>query len=326
MSLCRLCVLVLLCCPTLALAQEVADTDGEPRIALVKMPYSGSRNVQELSPVPDYLEQGGIVDFLAEMGVALKPVETVRLTAEEEHEYGEWHRLGLANGHLADIVAKSTKEGYLTVGLLANCSSLLGVLGGLQHSGPTRRPLRVGLVFVDSHGDFNTPETTLSGMLGGMPVAVSAGMALSNLRLESGLEPALPTSYIVMAGVRDTDPLEQELLDRSEVQHISVADIRDRSANLHEQMERLSRLTDVIYVHVDMDVLDPGEVSGHPLTVADGPTSLELADALAEMFEYEKVAALGIASTPSGERDPEGRSLQAAYNLVAGAVQGVRRR
>src|SRR2546430_11974360 len=41
---------------------------------------------------------------------------------------------------------------------------------GLQHSGPTARPLRVAMVFIDAHGDFNTPETTLSGMLGGMPV------------------------------------------------------------------------------------------------------------------------------------------------------------
>ena len=300
--------------------------DGVTKVALVKMPYSGARNVPELSPGPDYLEQGGIVEFLEDMDVGVKPIQTIRLTPEDEDEYGEWHRLGLANGHLADVVAANTKEGYLTVGLLANCNSLLGVLGGLQHSGPTRRPLKVGLVFVDSHGDFNTPETTLSGMLGGMPVAVAAGMALTNLRHESGLEPALPTRYIVMAGVRDTDPLEQELLDRSEVEHVSVADIRDRSENLHSQMERLSRLTDIIYIHIDMDVLDPSEVAGHPLTVADGPTSMELADALAEMFRYEKVAALGIASTPSGERDPEGKSRQAAYNLVAGAIEGIRRR
>jgi arginase family enzyme len=91
-------------------------------------------------------------------------------------------------------------------------------------------------------------------------------------------------------------------------------------------MERLSRLADVIYVHIDMDVLDPGEVPGHPLTVADGPTSRELSAALTEMFRFEKVAALGIASTPADERDPEGRSLRAAYTLVDGALAGVRHR
>jgi arginase len=309
-----------------AIAQDFRSEDGRLKVALVKMPYSGSRNVAELSDVPDYLEDGGLADLLAERGAALQPLSTVALTAEEEREYGEWHRLGLANAHLAEMVAGNRRDGFLTVGLLANCSSLMGMLGGLQHSGETRRPLKVGLVFVDAHGDFNTPETTLSGMLGGMPVAVSAGLALTRLRIESGLDPALPERYIVMAGVRDTDPLEQELLDRSEVELISVVDIRDRSENLHRQMERLSELTDVIYIHIDMDVLDPREVAGHSLNVADGPTSAELAAALTEMFRYEKAAALGIASTPSWERDPDGLSLKAAYRLIEGALEGVRSR
>jgi arginase family enzyme len=91
-------------------------------------------------------------------------------------------------------------------------------------------------------------------------------------------------------------------------------------------MGRLADLTDVIYVHVDMDVLDPSEVAGHSLTVADGPTSVELGAALAEMFQYEKVAALGIASTPAWERDPDGTSREAAYRLIAGALEGAAHR
>jgi arginase len=230
--------------------------------------------------------------------------------------------MGLANGHLADMVSENVRAGYLHVGLLGNCTSLIGTLGGLQHSGPGRRPLKVGLVFIDAHGDFNTPETTLSGMLGGMPVSVAAGMSLHNLRLKSNLEPALPTQHIVLVAVRDLDPLEEDLLLRSDVEMLTVDAIRQRSANLHRQMERLSQSTDVIYVHVDMDVLDPDEVPGHPLAVTNGPTSRELAAALTEMFRYEKVAALGIASTPSGERDPNGVSRQAAYNLIKGALRG----
>ncbi len=309
-----------------AQAQNRAGAHVSTKVALVKMPYSGARNVEELSPVPDYLEAGGIADTLAAFGIELRPVATVRLSQAEEREYGEWHRMGLANGHLASIVAENARNGYLSVGLLANCTSLLGVLGGLQHAGPDQTPLTVGMVFIDAHGDFNTPETTLSGMLGGMPVAVAAGMALTNLRLKSGLEPALLTSHILMAGLRDTDPLEQELIDQSDIVTISVEDIREVSDDISAQLARLSELTDVIYVHVDMDVLNPEEVAGHPLTVADGPTSVELANAVAEMFRFDKVAALGIASTPSGDRDPEGRSLSAAYNLILGAVRGLRQR
>ena len=95
---------------------------------------------------------------------------------------------------------------------------------------------------------------------------------------------------------------------------------------MRAQVERLASISDVIFVHVDMDVLDPTEVPGHPLTVPNGPTSKELAVALAEMFKEPKVAALGIASTPANERDPDRLSLTAAYNLVKGALIGVRGR
>lgn len=318
--------LILLMLPSLVFAQRYVDSDGKTRVALVKMPYHGGRNVAELSEGPDYLETGGIKDKLQQMGCVLKPTETARLTADEEKDYGVWHRLGLANGHLARMVAANEREKVFNVGLLANCNALMGMLGGFQHAGPGRRPLRVGLVWIDTHGDFNTPETTLSGMLGGMPVAISAGMCLTNLRIKSGLDPALPTRYIVMGGIRDTDPLEQELIDRSDIEMISVDDIRTQSQNIHHQMKRLSQITDIIYIHIDMDVLDPREVSGHSLTVPNGPTSEELAAALAEMFKYEKAAGIGIASTPSGERDKDGLSLQAAYNLIQGAIKGIQMR
>ena len=312
--------------PAAALAQAGATESASRAIALVKMPYRGERNLPDLSDVPDYLEKGGIQKLLEGQGCRLKPISTVALSAEDQKAYGEWNRLGLANGTLAKIVAADRKEGYFPVGLLANCSSLMGMLGGLQRSGSTSRPLRVGLVFIDAHGDINTPETTLSGMLGGMPVAVSAGLCLSRLRLKSGLDPALPESHIVLGGVRDTDPLEQDLLDRSAVEFLSVDDIRTRSANIDRQMKRLSDVTDVIYIHVDMDVLDPKEVAGHPLTVPDGPTSLELGAALTQMFRYERAAAFGVASTPSFDHDKDGVSRQAAYNLILGALKGLKQR
>ena len=311
-------------------AQETLDRyaadAGRVRVGLLKMPYSGARNVAELSGGPDYLEAGGLHDLLATLGTSLRGTRTVALLPEQEDDYGEWHRLGMANGHLAELVADNERSGYLTVALESNCSSLLGVLAGLQRSGSDGEPLTVALVFIDAHGDFNTPETTLSGMLGGMPVAVAAGMCLTNLRHESGLEPPLDTSTIVMGAVRDTDPLEQELIESSKIEHITVEDMRAVSANVDRQMERLSELADLIYVHVDMDVLDPTEVPGHPLTVADGPTSVELGATIEAMFRHDKAAALGIASTPWGERDPDGRSRQAAYNLIEGAIRGVKQR
>ena len=136
---------------------------------------------------------------------------------------------------------------------------------------------------------------------------------------ETGLEPKQPTRHIVEICVRDTDPLEQELLDRSDIQQLSLQDIRARSENLHREMKRLAENTDVIYIHVDMDALDP---RGHPLAVPGGSTSSKLAAALTERFKYPKAAAFGVASTPYRERDKDGISRQTAYNLILGAAKG----
>ena len=312
--------------PATCFIQAPGGSTNSVSVALVRMPYVGERNTPELSGGPDYLQQGGIQKLLEEHGFKAKQVSAVSLTSEEDKAYGAWNRLALANGDLSKLISDERRGGSFPVGLLANCSSILGMLRGLQHSGPGAKPLRVGLVFIDAHGDYNTPETTLSGMLGGMPVAIASGLCLTRMRLKTGLEPAVPGRHIVEICVRDTDPLEQELLDRSEIQQLSLEDVRTRSADLHREMKRLSEATDLIYIHVDMDALDPREVAGHPLTVPGGPTSIELAAALTEMFQYEKVAAFGVASTPYGDHDMNGLSRHAAYNLILGALKGVQQR
>lgn len=322
----RMVLLSVMLAVGVSMAQSRDGNTQSVRVALVKMPYVGERNVPDTSRGPDYLEEGGIRKLLEEQGVQTKQVSTVALTADEEKAYGSWNHLALASGDLGKIVSEQRRNGLLPIGLLANCNGILGMLSGLQHSGPTAKPLSVGMVFIDAHGDFNTPETTLSGMLGGMPVAIAAGQCLTRMRLKAGLEPALPTRHIVEMCVRDTDPLEQELLDRSDIQQLTLEDVRTRSANLHREMKRLSEATDVIYVHVDMDGLDPREVPGVALPVPGGPTSAELAAALTEIFKYEKVAAFGVAAMPFDERDKTGLSRRAAYNLILGAVKGVQQR
>ena len=294
------------------------------KVTLVKNAYSGSREEAEISPGPEALLAGGVADVLNRLGCETTATQEARLTPEEDKQYGAWNRMGMANGHLGKIVADTLRVGSFPVALLANCNSLMGMLAGLQHSGGGR-PLKVGLVWIDAHADFNTPETTLSGMLGGMPVAVSTGLCLSRFRIQSGLDPSLPFSYVVMVAVRDIDPLEQELVDRCRIEIVPAGELRAPFARLDAQMKRLGELTDLIYVHIDMDVLDPGEVSGHPLTVPGGPSSSQLAAALEAIFKYKKAAALGIASYPS-QRDRDKISLKAAYRLIEGSIRGFQAR
>ncbi len=325
-------VLFLVSLPILGYSQGYL-ADGEIKVFVVKNNTEGPETMA-----------GGLNELLDKNGCKLVNIKTVTLTPEDKKQYGAWNQDAIESKHIAKLISENRKDQFFTIGLLTNCVDLLGMLSGLQHLGPGvgsqksdyrslqteglagRKPLRVGFVYIDAHADFNTPETTLSGMLGGMNVAIASGLCLTRLRLKTGLDPALPSKYIVMGGLRDVDPLEQELLDRSQVEYISVQDIRNVSDNISYQMERLSRLTDIIYIHIDMDVLDPGEVSGHPLTAPEGPTSKELAAALEKMFTFEKAAAIGIASLPFGENDRDGRSLKAAYNLIEGAIKGVKKR
>ncbi len=303
-----------------------ADAAGRIKVDVIKNPYGGSRNTPELSTNPDYIHAAGLERLIDEWGGELiRPVQDVRLSGEQARQYGAWNRMALANSNFAEIDRQGLQDNLITVGLEANCNDLLGMLAGLKYDsdGNARR---VGLVFYDSHGDFNIPETTLSGMLGGMPVAVAAGHALHNLRKTSGLAEPLPMSDIMWGGVRDLDPLEADRFREFEVRQVSVRDIREISDNFREQFDALADEVDVVYVHVDMDVLEPDEVPGHGLTVPDGPSSKALAAAIGVMFENPKTVALGIASTPSFNRDPDGVSRQAALNLIEGAIKGARAR
>ena len=296
------------------------------KVDVIKNPYSGARNVPELSTNPDYIHAAGLERLIDEWGGELiRPIQDTRLTGEQERQYGEWNRMALANANFAETVREGLQDDLITIGLEANCNDLLGMLAGLKYdsAGNARR---VGLVFIDAHGDFNTPETTLSGMLGGMPVAIAAGHALHNIRKTTGLTEPLPMSHIVWGGVRDLDPLEAERFAEHEARQFSVQDIRELSANLRKQIDDLADRVDVIYVHIDMDVLDPAEVPGHDLAVTDGPSSEDLAAALTLMFENPKTVALGIASTPSFNLDPDGVSRQAALNLIEGAIRGAQAR
>ncbi|MCX6656403.1 MAG: arginase family protein, partial [Candidatus Bathyarchaeota archaeon] len=121
------------------------------------------------------------------------------------------------------------------------------------------------------------------------------------------------------------DPYEQEAIDRYDIAQVTVEDLRSSSPAVDVEMERLSTLCDKIYVHVDMDVLDPTDIPGAGLPVANGPTANELRKAIEVMFEYPKTCAFGIASYPAA-RDPEKKGLKSVYTLIEGAVKGAQSR
>jgi arginase family enzyme len=319
-----LTVIAFILLPIMTFAQEYIKTENT-KVAIVKNPFGAANSIME----------EGLPNSLLQLGCEIAKDETFTLSPEEQ-EFRGWTRDALVSRHLANLISANGKNEYLTIALLSSCADLPGILGGLQHMGPGKEkevyhlaaniPHKVGLIYLDAHADVNTPETTLSGMYGGMDVALAAGLYHPRNRLVSGLDPPLPPNYIVLGDVRDTDPREVELINRLQMEIISTDDIKNITPNVHRQMARLSEITDLIYIHIDLDVLAPEEVLGHNLTAPEGPTSRELAACLEVMFSYPKAAAISIASTPYGPRDPEHISRKAAIRLIEGAVKGVNKR
>ena len=158
-----------------------------------------------------------------------------------------------------------------------------------------------------------------------MPVAIATGRALTIMRLDAHLDPPLSDRHIVMGGVRLTDPLEQSLLDNSQIEQLSVDDLRTMSPAIFVQLDRLNRLVDKLYIHIDMDVLDPREVMAHGNKVPNGPSSEQLARLFEEIFRrYPKASAIGFATIPP--TDEGGLSIAALNRMIAGAIKGVKAR
>jgi len=299
---------------------QYVDGQGRLRVALVRQPFIPTGT----SVGPSTMAGGGLLRALEELGAVVRVAE-IGLTKDQEAEYGGWKRLGFALGHLGRVVAGNEREGFFTVGLLGTCPSMPGMVAGLQHSGPAPEALKVGMLWLDAHGDINTPETTRSGSLGGMPVAVATGRCLTGMRLDAGLDPPLSDKHVVMCGVRLTDPLEQHILDESAIEQLSVDDLRTSSPAVVRELDRLSRLTDKIYVHIDMDVLDPVEVMGHGNKVPNGPSSEQLARLFEMIFSrYPKASSIGFATIPA--QDEGGLSLAAVHRMILGAVKGLKAR
>jgi len=329
--------------PLTILAQQYMSSSGRVKVIILKDPYSDSRTGPELLKGPEHLASGGLMEVLQQSGCDVAEVIDIKMPPELEKEYGEWNRASLTNRVLGKAIYAKNKDEYFYIGLLSGSKSLVGMLSGLQHLGPGRsplkdskgkdiiglprlgegKPLKVGLVWIDSKGAFNTPDITIEGDMGGMNVAVAAGINNSILRLQAGLDPPLSTKYIVMAGLQDTNPYEQVHIDSTFIETLSVDEIKSAPENIDVHMNRLSKLTDVIYVHVDLGVLDPKEIPEHPHPPPYGPTSEELASFLKRIFKFPKVTAIGIASM---SEKPAEISLKAAYKLISGAIEGVKNR
>lgn len=276
----------------------------------------------EADDAPAALARAGLYETLRAEGTDLigpVAVQPPGPTAQSEDTVRTIARLGK---HIAQAAADGLAASGNVLVIGNNCNALVGILAGFERAyGATAR---IGLVWFDAHGDFNTPKTTLTGRIGGMPVAVAAGLAFPQWRHITGLDAPIPTDRIVMVDVRNLDPKERALIEATDVTIAAIAPGRE-GVPLHEAVDRLAAACDVIYLHIDEDVLDARYVPNHGTAEPDGPDMEATLAAIRTVLATGKVHGYGLVSVNvQGEGGQQ--SLDAAMHLLTRGVSAWVRR
>jgi arginase len=229
--------------------------------------------------------------------------------------------LGLLGGAIAGAVAQARREGRAILMTGGNCTHCTGVVGGLQDAhGPAAR---IGLVWFDAHGDFNTPSITLSGYLGGMPVAVCAGLAWPRWREGSHIVAPVPTDRMVLVDLRNLDSAEERLIWATDAV-IAAPAPGFAGEDLGRAVEALAERCDMIYLHIDSDILDESYVPSHATREPGGPGMEEVLAAVDTVMATGKVVAYAVVSV-YGEGENSETTVASGIELVRGGLESWRR-
>lgn len=194
--------------------------------------------------------------------------------------------------------------------LAGDCPTARAVVAGIQG-----RHRELAVLWLDAHGDFNTPTISTSGYVGGMALAMLTGRTPDLFDDSLGLQP-VPESRAVLADARDLDPAERDALTASQVHRIP--------ANPAAITEALRQLGDVpVYLHLDVDVIDGEEVPGARFPAGPGPSLAQLEDGLAAACASADVVAACIACAWLPDRVGDEASRRTISRLAAALGVGV---
>jgi arginase len=214
---------------------------------------------------------------------------------------------------LAGVVEEIERRGSLPIVLGGDHSIAMGTLAGIRKAG--RRP---GVIYIDAHGDINTPETTPSGNVHGMPLAVAVGLATEPFAKE--LRGSVDGAACVLLALRDVDHDESRNIKKAGVTAITMADI-DR-LGMSAAMERAIAVAskgDGIHLSLDVDAIDPDEAPGVGTPVRGGLTYREAQLAMEMLAASGKLRSLEVAEV-NPILDRENRTAQLAVELIASAL------
>jgi len=217
---------------------------------------------------------------------------------------------------LAKRVQTALADGAFPVVLGGDHSIAMGTLGGVAG---VRKP--VGLIWLDAHGDFNTPETSPSGNVHGMPLAAILGRGHDKLLNIGGVNPKATASRTVLVGVRSLDAEEKTALAGSGVHVFTIREIDE--LGMKTVMERAIKLassrTRAVHLSLDMDVLEPSETPGTGTPVHGGITYREAHLAMELLFDSGKLSSMDVVET-NPILDEQNRTARLAVELICSAL------
>jgi arginase len=230
--------------------------------SLVGFPIYTLTRLQGLALSPPALRDLGVVKALQREGLEITDMGDIKLRKLSKDSGSKKFR---NSTYMADAterirgVTGRVSEREFTILLGGECSLVIGSLSGME----SRRRGRAGILWMDAHGDFNTPETTPSGFIGGMCLALACGRG-PPLSRETGVSrgPLLGEDAVIHLGSRALDRAEERAMRESEITLVPAKELRRGGAEDYGRRaaKLLSDRCDWCVLHIDLDVIDPIEM------------------------------------------------------------------
>jgi arginase len=263
--------------------QTHSATEEKPRRAVdvlgVPLAYGASMAGVELGPAA--LRVARLKRRISQLGYEVRDlgdlhVEEAQSTPEAGDKLKYLREIRSACQDLAERVERILDAGELPITLGGDHSIAIGSISGFA-SYCHKRNTSPGLIWFDAHADMNTPETTPSGNIHGMPLAVLLGFGADELTNLAGFSPKIDPALCVHIGARDIDRGERDLIGKLGIRFMTMREIDERgmSACMDEAIDIASRASGGYAVTFDVDALDPGDAPGSGTLVRGGLTYRE---------------------------------------------------
>ncbi len=215
-------------------------------------------------------------------------------------------RMSKAHVGIADAVEAALRAGKAPVAISGDCCATIGTLAGLQRAGVD--PV---LVWLDSHGDFNNWETTPSGFLGGMPLAMMCGIGEQRMMNAVGARPLAPHRVILSDG-RDLDPGERMLVEQSGILHLADPEV----------LTTMRIPNRPIWVHFDTDVINLDEMPACKYPAKGGPSTERVRAVARQLAASGRIAAVSM-TTWAFDMDPDGSAGRTCMSVFEELVRAL---